>query len=74
MRLKIRCDSYYAKIFAPFWAPKHGLENKDFMKVTYFVKGVQKIYNENILFHEGGTLTVMKIYFCEGFPTNHEEK
>jgi hypothetical protein len=44
------------------------------MKVTYFVKGVQNIYNENILFHEGGTLTVMKKYFCEGVPTNHEEK
>jgi hypothetical protein len=24
MRLKIRRDSYYAKIFASFWASKHG--------------------------------------------------
>ena len=46
-----------------------------FHESDIFVKGVQNIYNENILFHYGGTLTVMKIYFHEGVPTNnHEEK
>jgi hypothetical protein len=31
-------------------------------------------HNDNILFHEGGTIIMIKMYICEGVPINHEEK